>query len=96
MAEEKCGHPRFRHELKLSYVDVGGMGGDGKPLRQLFAKLKLTCAQCQQPFVFRGHWGVSTFMASISPDGTELRAPVDIPIEPSSDDEADEILPTIH
>lgn len=92
---ERCAHNRFRNELKLSWLEVGGLGGGGQPLRQLFMLLKLTCGLCGKNFVFRGNPGASTFEPSVSPDGFQLRAPVDWPEEP----EQDESLltpPTVH
>lgn len=88
-----CNHEKYKHDIKLSWVNVTGFGGGGKNIRQLFAVLHITCSACGDNFVFRGQHGVSTFEPTISPDGKELRVPIEWP---DNEDDDEVCIETIH
>lgn len=88
----RCAHARYRSKLRVENVAVGGI-----EVRQLLVRVSVACAACGEPFVWKGPVGFSTSAPMVSPDGSELRAPIDYPIEP--DEEAggeDEKTPTLH
>lgn len=70
-----CEHPKYVHDIKIHEVDLKQVGG-----RRLVLKLKLTCNTCGRPFIFEGDAGFSTTGPTVSPDMTELRAPIYWPL----------------
>lgn len=69
----RCKHSTFHHEMKLNWLDVRVGASMSK---DLVLVLKITCAECKQPFVFKGDAGWSTSGPTTSLGGTELRAPM--------------------
>ncbi len=56
-------------------------------VKQLTARLRIMCAACKKPFVFNGPMGFSVDAPSVSPDCTELRAPISWPLRDEEDDD---------
>lgn len=69
-----CKHPRYNAELKVFYADVTGVN-----IRQLMIRARVRCAQCKKMYIFKGPTGFSTAEPRCSPDGYELRAPLELP-----------------
>jgi hypothetical protein len=81
MPNKKCVHSKFSHKIEFKMTNIS----EPINVRQLTLQIKITCVQCFKPFIFKGPIGFSTTAAMVSPDGSELRAPMDYP-----DDETEE------
>ncbi len=84
MSEPKkpCDHPKYEKDVKVTILDLKDYG-----VKQLVVKLRLKCTSCGRPFLFEGPNGFSTNNPTVSPDMTELVAPVHWPLR---DEESDE------
>ena len=84
---EKCVHGKYNPDFKMTWVKVTGLN-----IQQMVLKVKVTCAKCGKHFIFKGQTGFSTSDPKVSPDGYELRVPLDFPDDASSDDPDDDQL----
>ena len=75
--EEKCPHKTYKATAKIQSVVVTELN-----IKQLVVVLKVTCALCKESFIFKGPTGFSTSQPLASPDGQELRIPIDWPVDP--------------
>jgi hypothetical protein len=65
MGEQNCRHSGFLCELRMNYVE---------DTDSFLADIKITCAECRQPFHFMGlPRGLNMNGAACSVDGTEGR-----------------------
>ena len=77
--DRACPHDRYTVDL-----DVRPLAGpDGRPVPGSLAELRIACADCREQFRFTGlPVGLDSGRPMVSPDHTELRAP----IRPASQD----------
>lgn len=84
MEEPVCPHlspPKFQLKivrLSLEKLDQG---------EQLFIRMSLFCPDCDQPYGFRGHPGLSTNEPAVGLDGTTILIPVDPPLDEEETEE---------
>lgn len=89
--EEDCKHTRYVSELKVFYATVTGLN-----IRQMFLRVRVMCAKCRKPYVFKGPVGLSTNEPRASPDGFELRAPLELPDTKEEPEDLDVEVITVH
>lgn len=81
-----------RHEAFLAVVNVNRLEDSGK----FIADIRITCAQCKEPFRFVGlAAGVRFDRPLVSIDGLELRAPIEPELEKQLHDRATFQMPEI-
>ena len=85
-SDAPCEHKTYNQDVKVSIIDLKVVA-----IRQLTVRIKLTCSQCNQPFLFEGQPGFSTERPMTSPDMTELRAPIQWPLR-VEDEKKDDTL----
>ena len=71
--DRACPHDRYAVDL-----DVRPLAGpDGRPVPGSLAELRIACADCREQFRFTGlPVGLAAGQPMVSPDHTELRAPI--------------------
>jgi hypothetical protein len=76
---EPCQHQRYKTECKFTFMNL--VCGELK-MRQPMILLRVKCTECMRYLVFKGtEIGIGSSRPMISPDGYELRAPVEFPDE---------------
>ena len=77
-----CPHGTYNPDFKMVSTKVTNLN-----IQQMVLKVKVVCSLCGKNFIFKGQTGFSTSDTRVSPDGYELRVPLDYPDDPDVEEE---------